>query len=106
MSKRDDHHLVWDMQEACERILEYTQGLKALESQIVRDAVARNLEIIGEAANRLSDAGQAAHPHVPWNEIRGFRNRLVHEYFGVDYDLVWVIVKQDIPDLLEVLKHW
>ena len=106
MSKRDDIQLVLDMIESCERIQAYTAGSTGFESQMVCDAVTRNLEIIGEAANRLSEAGRSAHPECPWDEIRGFRNRLVHEYFGVDYDVVWMIVQHDIPTLLIHLKRW
>lgn len=106
MSKRDDFQLLEDMIESCERILQYTSGLNTLDESMVRDAVARNLEIIGEASNRLSDDFKVQHPEVSWNEIRGFRNRLIHEYFGIDFELVWVIVKNEIPGLLDQLKSW
>lgn len=106
MSKRDDFQLLEDMIESSERILLYTKGLDALDDSMVCDAVARNLEIIREAANRLSADFKARHTAVKWNEIRGFRNRLVHEYFGVDFQLVWMIVRYEIPQLLSQLRAW
>lgn len=104
MSKRDDLQLLDDMIESSERILHYTKGLDALDDPMVCDAVARNLEIIGEAANRLSADFKANHSAVKWKEIRGFRNRLVHEYFGVDFQLVWMVVQNEIPQLLSHLR--
>jgi uncharacterized protein with HEPN domain len=71
---------------------------------MVCDAVARNLEIIGEAANRLSADFKANHSAVKWKEIRGFRNRLVHECFGVDFQWVWMVVQNEIPQLLSHLR--
>jgi uncharacterized protein with HEPN domain len=106
MSKREDALLVADMLEACERILSYTKPSNSFDEPIVRDAVARNLGIIGEASNRLSNAWKSEHPEVAWNEIRGFRNRLIHEYFGVDFSVVRAIVETEIPELLLHLRHW
>lgn len=52
------------------------------------------------------DDFKVQHPEVSWNEIRGFRNRLIHEYFGIDFELVWVIVTNEVPGLLDQLKSW
>ena len=72
------------------------------------DAVARNFEIIGEAANRLPDEFKAQHSTIDWDRIRGFRNRIVHDYFGIDYSIVWNIIENFLPelviDLLEIEK--
>ena len=66
-------------------------------------AIVRALEIIGEAAARMPDAMRAAHPEIPWANIIGMRNRLVHGYFDVDLDVVWNTVDQHLPPLMVVL---
>jgi len=68
------------------------------------DAVIRNFEIIGEAANRLSDEFKDKHPDIDWHKIRGFRNRIVHDYMGIDYSIVWQIRKKFLIELIEQLK--
>ena len=67
-------------------------------------AVVRLLEILGEAASRVSDAFQAAHPEIPWRQIAGTRNRLIHGYFDVDLNIVWQIVQGDLPSLAKQLE--
>ncbi len=69
------------------------------------DAVARNFEIIGEAANRLPDEFKSQHPSIEWNRIRGFRNRIVHDYFGIDYEIDWKIIKDFLPHLIIELEQ-
>jgi uncharacterized protein with HEPN domain len=69
------------------------------ENFLVIDAVVRNLEIIGEAARNLSDNFKVANSHIDWRDIVDFRNVLIHEYFGVNEDLVWKVVKKDLPEL-------
>ncbi len=64
------------------------------------DAVARNFEIIGEAANRLPDEFKAKSSTIDWDRIRGFRNRIVHDYFGIDYSIVWNIIENFLPKLI------
>lgn len=68
---------------------------------MAQDAVVRNLEIIGEAAKRLSDALRDDHPDVPWRAMARMRDRLIHAYFGVDWNLVWQTATQDVPHLDE-----
>lgn len=63
------------------------------------DAVIRNFEIIGEAANRLSDEFKDKYPSIDWHKIRGFRNRIVHDYAGVDVNIVWVITTEYLPNM-------
>ena len=64
------------------------------------DAVIRNFEIIGEAANRLPEDFKDKHNEVDWHRIRGFRNRIVHHYFGIDYSIVWEIKESYLPSLI------
>lgn len=63
------------------------------------DAVARNLEVIGEAVRQLPDGFKNTHPDIPWSQIGGMRNRIVHEYFRLDMKIIWQIVHEDLPDL-------
>jgi uncharacterized protein with HEPN domain len=63
------------------------------------DAVVRNLEVIGEAARLLPQDFRESHPSIPWNQIAGLRNRIVHEYFGLDLEIIWQVVQSHIPPL-------
>mgnify|MGYP000926762381 CR=1 FL=1 len=94
MSKREPHLLIEDIIESANKILLYTNNLtfEAFQKDNKTiDAVIRNFEIIGEAANRLSDDFKDKYPNIDWHRIRGFRNRIVHDYFGIDYSIVWEI---------------
>jgi uncharacterized protein with HEPN domain len=63
------------------------------------DAVVRNFEIIGEAANRIDSDFRDKYPEIEWNRIRGFRNRIVHDYFGIDYEIVWEIIETYLDEM-------
>src|SRR6185312_16726633 len=94
MSKRSSRLLLEDLLLSIEKITEYTSGLSFdnfLEDSKTSDAVIRNFEIIGEAANRLPDEMKEKFPEIDWYRIRGFRNRIVHDYMGIDYQMVWLI---------------
>lgn len=67
-------------------------------------AVIRALEIFGEAASRISNEFQKAHPHIPWRAIVGMRNRLIHAYFDIDYDVVWEAIGSEIPKIIPELE--
>ncbi len=71
---------------------------------MVVDAVIRNFEIIGEAANRLPEDFKENHSDIDWHRIRGFRNRIVHNYFGIDYSIEWLIKEEFLPDMILELK--
>ncbi len=80
------------------------KGRADLETDLMfQFAIVRALEIIGEAAARMPDATRAAHPEIPWANIIGMRNRLIHGYFDVDLDVVWNTVAQHLPPLIVVL---
>lgn len=108
MSRHGDflylHHIV----DACYKITQYTSGLDAgafASSNLVQDAVIRQLEIIGEASNRVSKLFQMEHQEIPWAEMRGLRNVLIHDYPSVVPSIVWGIAKNDLPGLLENLNR-
>ena len=69
------------------------------------DAVTRNLEIIGEAARQLSEEDRAQYPQIPWAQIVGLRHRIVHDYFGIDTELIWEIASKDAPELASSLEQ-
>ncbi len=68
-----------------------------MKNERLSKALCRSLEIIGEACNKVSPDVKAAYPHVPWREMSDLRNRIIHHYFGIDYDIVWDTIKTDIP---------
>jgi uncharacterized protein with HEPN domain len=93
-----------DIIESIRRIREYTQGisLEALKTDTkTLDAVVRNLEIIGEAARSIPEQVRLAHPGIDWKNIIGLRNILVHEYFGIDAEIIWDIVQNKLESLRE-----
>jgi len=107
MSKRPTDLLLDDIRESIDRIEEYTRGMSFEDfskDQKSIDAVARNLEIMGEAANRLPDEFKESHSDIEWYKIIGLRHRIVHEYFGVDLDIVWRILQKDLPELRRSLS--
>lgn len=108
MSSRDDKLLLLDMLESAEKIQRYTANLnfdEFLEQEIVLDAVARNFEIIGEAANRISTNYKNANPQIEWTRMRGLRNRIIHDYFGIDHEIMGTILQDNISELIHDIKN-
>lgn len=107
MSKRNAELLISDILISAGKILEYTGGYTldsfAADSKTF-DAVIRNFEIIGEAANRLPADFQDKHTQIDWHRIRGFRNRIVHDYMGIDMNIVWIIIQDYLPTLIVQLN--
>src|SRR6185437_13151443 len=104
MSKRSPQLLLEDIVASANKIMSYTINLtfdQFLEDEKTVDAVIRNFEIIGEAANRLPDEVKDKYPNIDWHRIRGFRNRIVHDYMGIDYKIVWLIIESFLPKLID-----
>ena len=76
-----------------------------LQNRLLQDGVIRQLEVMGEAARNLSDDLRNEYPQIPWRQMIGLRNRMAHAYFNVDLQIVWEIVRGDIPDLKEKIKR-
>lgn len=111
MSKRADTDFLNDNKEAILRINVYVENLsyeEFLNDIKTQDAVVRNLEIIGEAIKNISEELKEKYPRVPWKDLAGVRDKLIHHYFGVNLDIVWNIVKEELPGIIlqfeEILK--
>jgi uncharacterized protein with HEPN domain len=107
MSKRTPELLLGDILESSEKILEYTKDISFEEfckDNKTIDAVIRNFEIIGEATYLLPDEIKDKSSEIDWHRIRGFRNRIVHDYFGVDLQIIWKITFDQIPILISGIR--
>jgi len=107
MSNRPVDLLLSDILESIDRIPLYIEGLSFdafSNDRKTIDAVVRNLEIIGEAANRLPEQFREKHPQVPWHKVVGLRNRIIHDYFGIDINIIWQIIHSDLPALRHTLS--
>ena len=105
--RRDDSLYLEHIRESIAKIEKYTNGIEEdmfMSDDQLQDAVIRQLQIIGEAAKRLSDDTTAKYSEVDWKDIAGMRDKLVHNYFGVDLDAVWDTVVQDLPKLRQALS--
>ncbi len=107
MSKRSPHLYILDILEHIAKIEKYTKGMKFSEfkkKDYMQDAVLRNIEIIGEATVCLPKKLTNKYPDIPWSKMRGMRNLLIHEYFGVDVNITWKTVKESLPKLKPMIE--
>lgn len=103
---REGSDYLVDIFDAARQALEFVQGYDYeafLADRKTQFAVVRALEIIGEAAGKVPDEERQALPHVPWRLMAAMRNKLIHEYFGVDPEVVWKTTQEDLPELIRVL---
>ena len=103
---KEDRVYLLHIRDTIERALSYTaEGKQAFfAGPRTQDAVIRNLEVIGEAVKNLSESLKALHAGVPWTRIAGMRDKMIHEYFGVNLQLVWDVVKQELPRLKQEVE--
>ena len=107
MSKKLPKLYLEDILTSIERIEEYVRGLSRQDfgmDQKTIDAVVRNLEIIGEAARNVPIEFTEKYPELPWSEMVSMRNKVIHEYSGIDVDILWQTIQEDLPELKRVVK--
>ncbi|PIN91242.1 hypothetical protein COU57_01430 [Candidatus Pacearchaeota archaeon CG10_big_fil_rev_8_21_14_0_10_32_14] len=104
---KDDSVFLKHILENIDDISEFTKNITKkdfLSNKEKQNAVVRSLEVIGEAAKNISETMKEKYPKVPWKEIIGTRDKIIHHYFGVDLDIVWDIIKINLPDLNKNIK--
>ena len=107
MKDRDPSLYLTHVLESIELARAYLEGVdfrRFRESQQLQDAVIRRIEIIGEAVKNLPAEMRASAPGVPWRRIAGMRDKVVHDYMGVDIELVWTVVQRDLPELAQEVR--
>lgn len=104
---RDDRERLLDILEAIERIEKYGKlGFGAFtHDELIQNWMVHHLQIIGEAVRSLPDSFREKYPDIPWSKIIGMRNILTHQYFGIDVDVVWAVIENDLPDLKDKITR-
>ncbi len=110
MKKEEREYIQYieDIELSLNRILNYTKDLgfnEFVNDYKTIDAVIRNFEIIGEASKNIPEEIKTKYSEVPWDQMYRFRNKVTHEYFGVDYEIIWEIIKNYLPDDLAQIKE-
>lgn len=107
MPKREDKLLLIDILQSGDKIANYTKNIAFAEfatNDMMIDAVVRNLEIIGEASKLVSDSTKRLSPEIVWRKMAQFRDVLIHDYFGVELEIVWDVVVNYLPRNIELIK--
>ena len=105
---KDDLAYIEHILDCIRKIKEFSEGISFREfssNELVQDAIIRNIEIIGEASKKISSDTKQIYFEVPWKEIAGMRDKLIHDYLGVDVEVVWRTIKEDIPILERQIRE-
>jgi len=100
--KKDEYIFIKHILESINKIEKYAKNLKKeklIQDTKIQDAIIRRIEIIGEAVKNLPDNLRNKYPHIEWNAIIRARDKIIHHYFGIDLNIIWDIIKKDLPDL-------
>lgn len=107
-SQREWRFYIDDMIRFTNKVIHYSKNFDKtafLDNELYYDATLRNLELIGEAATNIPQNIKTLHPEIPWRQIIATRNRIIHGYLGIDNDIIWSIVTDEIPELLNALQN-
>lgn len=107
MSKREPELYLQDILDSIGKVEKYTHGMSIEEfskDEKTIDAVIRNFEVIGEAARHIPKEIMTKYPSVPWEKMSSMRNKVLHEYFGVDLEILWKTIQEDLPELNKQIK--
>jgi len=107
-TSRDDRVYLEHILEAAGKAARYLRGIDEAgfrKDTLVQDGVIRQIEIMGEAAKRVSPEYRSAHPDIPWQDMAGMRDKLIHDYFGVDIMQVWLTATEDLPPLIHRIEY-
>jgi uncharacterized protein with HEPN domain len=105
---KDDLAYIDHILDCIRKINEFSEGLSLKDfktNELVQDAIIRNIEIIGEASKKISKNTKQTYHKIPWKEIAGMRDKLIHDYLGVDVTVVWKTIHQDIPTLEKLISE-
>ena len=108
MSKRDAGVLLEDIRDAMRKISNYVEGMNFaafMADEKTMDSVVRNISVIGEAVKQLPEDFKDLHPEIPWAQMAGMRNRIVHDYAGVDLEIVWRVITEAMPNLAKRISE-
>jgi uncharacterized protein with HEPN domain len=104
--KKDDLTYLYHIRDNINDIIEFTAGDfdNLYNSDLIKKAVERSFQIIGEAASRLSEEFKLANNELNWRKIKDFRNKIVHDYFDIDYETVWSVIQNDLPNMSALIE--
>ena len=107
MSKKNPLFFLEDIQNSLLKIFRYTNGIdykQFVSDDMRKDAVERNFEIIGEAVKNLPEDFRNKYPDIPFRQIAGMRDKLIHDYFGVDYEIIWKTITDELPQFAKDIE--
>ncbi len=107
MKNKNPIFFLQDIQNSLEKIFRYTENInfeEFISSDLLKDAVERNFEIIGEAVKHLPEEYRNKYPHIPFKQIAGMRDKLIHDYFGVDYEIIWKTINDKLPQFAKEIE--
>ena len=107
MKNKEPLYFLKDIENSLLKIFKYTNDIdfdKFMTNDMLKDAIERNFEIIGEAVKKLPSEFREKYPHIPFKQVAGMRDKLIHDYFGIDYQIIWKTIKDKLPAFYNSIK--